>query len=515
MAIKILNDDKVQDRFYDALVGISNSFALSQLWVVGIDSKDIQKIQLYSEHSANKFEKFTPDDDNNVMRASFNFNKGWMVGDTYCLLARGAVFPGDAFNVERVGVNNSGALKGLVGTGRADLQNVTLTFLETNMSVADTFFRPWMIHVGFKSLKDDRLKIPIKLVCFQKAGVNQPLKVRKILTLEQSVPINIDSEEFNYSDGKIINRQIQFAFNRYQIESHPELTEVPSVASAFKYLCKNLEDSKGRYGCGDIRGIGFIDRARELFDLIHRGKIGISSRIEDIRDVSTRIMRNVGLDDQANKADEVFNDAKKNIDDPINDALTKGDRVLDSAEQFAALTTPERIGVGAGILASVVLNATDRPNDDVRNPELRGEVPTSPGTNIAGAPGASRSATPLIVEPATDTLPTIDIVNSLGASEISPDANLVSSATDNPITNPDIRANGDQDIILTVEEDSSIADSELITPKLIDSTDQDIQIFDSEDFNSVDIEDPAQRSVIQAVIVKPPADRVMLVPLLK
>ena len=77
-----------------------------------------------------------------------------------------------------------------------------------------------MVLVGHMSLKNFDIRIPrIELACFQKMGFGESLKKRKGFLLEYAAPVNIDTEEYNYTADKLIDRQIQFAYTKYTVEA--------------------------------------------------------------------------------------------------------------------------------------------------------------------------------------------------------------------------------------------------------------------------------------------------------
>jgi hypothetical protein len=201
--------------FWDRLTKTSNTYALSQLWLVGMDQANLLTILSFLHKH---FEDYEPNWE--IVDHIFSLNDNWFVGSNYYLLARGVTFPGDSIEVSRTGVGQSGNIKGLIGTHRTDLPMVNITFLETNQSFADLFLRPWAILTGHMSLRETELRMPeIELVCFQKDGFENPLKVRKRVILKDAVPINIDNEEYNYTGDKIIDRQINFAYTKYIIKA--------------------------------------------------------------------------------------------------------------------------------------------------------------------------------------------------------------------------------------------------------------------------------------------------------
>ena len=215
MGINIGEIQDLQQKFWSVLTSTSNTYALSQLWLVGIPRANLVEIISTSKTQLNEYEPGWnfPDWEKTIEDRLF-------LGNTHYLLAQSVQFPGDSISVERSGVSQSGNIKGLIGTERGDLPIVTITFLETNQSFVDLVLRPWAIAVGHLSLKKFSLRIPeIQLTCYQKDGAGNPLKIRKIINLINAVPTNIDTEEYNYTGDKIIERQVQFAYTKYLIEA--------------------------------------------------------------------------------------------------------------------------------------------------------------------------------------------------------------------------------------------------------------------------------------------------------
>ncbi len=218
----------IHQSFWNALTeNGSDSLALSQLWLCGINKDNLRNIISIITSNINQYENDSWGV--NVGEVVLNDSKWDSVtpasstGDVY-LLSRGVSFLGDGINVSRVGVSQIGAHKGLISDGRTELSTVNITFLETNVSFADGVLRPWSVLVGHRSLKDQSLRCDIELYALEKWELTQPFKVRKSLVLKNAVPVSIDAEEYNYTGDKLIERQIQFAFDRYELRIYPTVS---------------------------------------------------------------------------------------------------------------------------------------------------------------------------------------------------------------------------------------------------------------------------------------------------
>ena len=240
MPVNIAGTTNIQQKFIQSLMATSNSLALSQLWLVKIDKDYLEIVGEYLKSAIQTYEG-SKWDINDVTRTT---DTQWFVGDALYILAQSVVFPGDSISVSRAGVSQSGMLKGIMGESRNDLPAVTITFLETNQSAVDILFRPWMILVGHKSLKNQELRTNIDLICYQKNGVQSDLVPRKIVTLYAAAPINVPNEEYNYTGDKVIVRSIDFTYNTYSIEADIGINTTSDSAEYIK-LSNDREQDGG------------------------------------------------------------------------------------------------------------------------------------------------------------------------------------------------------------------------------------------------------------------------------
>lgn len=317
----LLETSQLQQKFYQSLTETSNSLALSQLWLLKIPGDVVRSIDSLLSKNFNSYEGFTSTWDI-FSDSSRTLNTRWFIGDTYYMLARAVTFPGDSISVSHAGPEQSGFLAGSYTEGRAKLNTVNIVLLETNQSIADLFFRPWLIMVGYKSLKDFSLRMNIELDCFQKDGVDKPIKLRKTIRLQDAAPITVDQEEFNYSADKLIDRTVELVYKRYNI-----------VARSGESVFKDEEQYKKLSGESEPSGIvGIIDGARRIVDGTNRVYSQVLGTAEQIRAAATTGLRAVGLDSAANKTDVAFNKARETIRAPINTVITTSNRVINSVE---------------------------------------------------------------------------------------------------------------------------------------------------------------------------------------
>ena len=101
----------------------------------------------------------------------------------------------------KIGPQGMGPIKGNISNGRKDLENLTLSFLDTNMSFVDYNIRPWVIYANHKSLKHEPIKSILTVLQLAKTGSGKDLKPRAIWTFHGACPVSISSEEYNQNDA--------------------------------------------------------------------------------------------------------------------------------------------------------------------------------------------------------------------------------------------------------------------------------------------------------------------------
>ena len=254
MPIKVEGRDRsIHSDFWGAIAGTnSDSLALSQLWLCTINR---QNLEVISSEMATYMDTYEPNmwntsqgqsAVNSAVLHNKNFSdlislKSGDDGNVY-LFAQGVSFIADGLTTSRIGTGQIGATKGLITEGRLDLNATNITFLESNVSFVDGFIRPWSVLVGHRSLKCAALRCNIAFHCLEKWSLMEPLKVRKTMFLRNAVPINIDAEEYNYSGDKIIERHVQFAFDRYEMEIRPQTTTLGITPNDIKGLMTRETD---------------------------------------------------------------------------------------------------------------------------------------------------------------------------------------------------------------------------------------------------------------------------------
>ena len=202
--------------FYNVLLTSTNSVPIQSLWLVYFDRiiPSNVDIKIY-ENNKNEWD-LTNGNNNLTLGGS---DKPGLI------FAQAVKIPGDGINVSRSGPANAGIIKGLVGNGRKDPENLNISFLETNNSFTDLNLRPWAIKVGHKSLKYSSLKTNITVIQLAKAGPGKSLVEKAKWIFHDACPIDIDTQEYNYGADAITRRQVNFAYNYYTLSSKDNIGE--------------------------------------------------------------------------------------------------------------------------------------------------------------------------------------------------------------------------------------------------------------------------------------------------
>lgn len=192
--------------FYNVLLTSMHSIPIQSFWLVNIGEIP----RLYTE--IDDYEKW-----GELNQSTYDQLRN--LGLNAMIFARAVTIPGDGFGASKLGLDNTGVIKGNVGSGgRKELENLKISFLETNFSFTDTILRPWVLYNNHKSLKQAR-KTTITITQFAKAGTDKTLIPRGTWTYINACPINIQSQEYSYEGDKVIDRDCEWVYDYYKYKT--------------------------------------------------------------------------------------------------------------------------------------------------------------------------------------------------------------------------------------------------------------------------------------------------------
>lgn len=145
-----------------------------------------------------------------------------------CILCQAVDLPGESIVANPEGnIMSNAFIRSYVGQGRNQFPAMRMTFLETNVSFADNFLRPWVIATGNFGLvarqKGDTRNYRTNLFAY-KLGTYSP-QVPPVILMKMSFYdvccISVSNEEYNYSpqSGTPLMREAQFVYNYYTVET--------------------------------------------------------------------------------------------------------------------------------------------------------------------------------------------------------------------------------------------------------------------------------------------------------
>lgn len=167
-----------------------------------------------------------------------------------CVFAQGAFIPGEILSVGDASVdNNRGFIPGVISDKRSGYANypLRLDFLETNTSIVDCVFRPWVMlasHYGLVARPGDRpgtkdifnVKSNITLLCYTRSYQNVSQIPRKVFTFYNVVPtlINNITLDYNNEPNDATAYSVNFTYTNYTIQNNLyfPLADIIQTASA-------------------------------------------------------------------------------------------------------------------------------------------------------------------------------------------------------------------------------------------------------------------------------------------
>ena len=151
------------------------------------------------------------------------------------MFAQGAQIPGEQYEASDVGIeNNRGFIPGIISGNRKgySANQLQLGFLETNTSIVDFVFRPWVMlasHYGMVARKGDRpglkdfynVKSNITLLCYTRSYQNVSQIPRKVYTFYNVVPTLINNINLDYGNEptEATAYRVNFTYTNYSIQN--------------------------------------------------------------------------------------------------------------------------------------------------------------------------------------------------------------------------------------------------------------------------------------------------------
>ena len=154
-----------------------------------------------------------------------------LLADTFqaskgCVFAQAIDIPGESLVVNPEGnIMSNAFLRSYVGQGRNQMPEMRMTFIDTNVSFADNFLRPWVIATGTFGLWAGTFEDPAEnyrtnITC-AKLGAYSPgdgPAITQLITFYDACCTSVANEELNYTPMSApVMREARFVYNYYSV----------------------------------------------------------------------------------------------------------------------------------------------------------------------------------------------------------------------------------------------------------------------------------------------------------
>lgn len=200
-----------------------------------------------------------------------------------CVFVNGMGIPGENVNIQRANIpNNRGFIPGLVGGHRADFNPVTTQVIESNRSFTHSIIRPWQTlaaHYGLVAREPGdikNIKTNLQVIQLGKTIHGSSLVNRKIIRFYDAVPVSYTPQNMPYNATDLVTFDIQWAYNRYDIETLPDTDVDIILKEASRYPFARFMDkvTDGKLG-------KFLKKVGDFENKAHK----IGRTFEKVRDL--------------------------------------------------------------------------------------------------------------------------------------------------------------------------------------------------------------------------------------
>lgn len=139
-----------------------------------------------------------------------------------CLFCQAIEIPGEGSTPVPEGIKSNAFIRDHVGAGRNDFGAMRMSFLETNISFAETFLRGWALatakfgmiaRAGAKNYRTN-------LTCYKFSSSPQGIFIAHKIQFYGVCCVSVGSEEYNYDHmTSVVKRDAQFVYHYYSIDA--------------------------------------------------------------------------------------------------------------------------------------------------------------------------------------------------------------------------------------------------------------------------------------------------------
>ena len=199
--------------FYNRLLEFDTTLSDSNLFYVSYEIPKDLKDEIYSSMGEAREDG----------RIGISKTKEIFQGNKIQALTTGVDIPDDKNDMQKIPHDSmvNGYIPITVNSGRTyDSTGLTTTFYDTNLSLNDFIFKPWIRLISRNGCFDNKLYTNITVVFLGRGIHNNTQKsiIRKQYTFYDCIPIDSQNKEtYQYAqDPKLIEQRVQWKFNRYE-----------------------------------------------------------------------------------------------------------------------------------------------------------------------------------------------------------------------------------------------------------------------------------------------------------
>ena len=218
--------DSVKGNIYEFLQGFltrpATAIPKGAQWVVSFDDLNdlLPAIQKAYDYEPNNIGKWST-----INAASTILTKAYQ-DDRGCMFCQAIGLPGEGMNANVEGSigstsNQNAFIRSYVGGGRNEFPKMRMTFIDTNISFADSFLRGWALATAnFGMIARNDIKYRTNLNCYKFAITPKGPFIIQTMKFKDICCVSVSEEEYNYNPGTSpVLREAQFVYNNYMIDT--------------------------------------------------------------------------------------------------------------------------------------------------------------------------------------------------------------------------------------------------------------------------------------------------------
>jgi hypothetical protein len=145
-----------------------------------------------------------------------------------CMFCQAVSIPGEGSTaVVEGGIKHTGLIRSYVGGGRNDFGIMRMSFIDTNISFADSFLRGWALatsHFGMIARENSPKNYRTNATIYKFGITPKGPTVLSSFTLEGLCCISVSEEEANYDPStNFVRREAQFVYHNYSYNAGSNL----------------------------------------------------------------------------------------------------------------------------------------------------------------------------------------------------------------------------------------------------------------------------------------------------